>query len=294
MTNFNRTETESITKFLANFVDCATKTLSHNLDKDVFKKIEFYINSCSEINSLNSLMENNLIYKIYYSKGDLLSTIIVLIPEELAANISDVLMGGSGEGAYNGSLSELEINAIKDLAKKIFGEMERFYKNLYTNDFGFSNDPLILTKEKPQYENEFSSNEFDFLIDQTLKINEEKEYKISTLFKTDDLRKSLIGMDVFNSESWEKTNIHNAINFNQLSDVKIDITAELGRAKIPVKNALEMVRGSIVKLDTINDSDIKVFANNIEVARAQVVAIGESFALRITKIITPEDRMKLL
>ena len=263
------------------------------MDKDVYKKIEFSIKSCVEVNSLELLKEEGrMMYKLDYSKGGFLGTLGALLPEEFIASLSDVLTGGTGEDAYGGSLSELEINSIKDLLKKVFVEIENSFKNIYTNDFGFSTEPLILLKEMPNYENEFSADEFDFLVDMELVVNGEKEYVISLLLNTVELRNPLNSLNVF--QGGEKKNQPTNINIQHLSDIEIDITAELGCAKIPVKHALELVRGSLVKLETVNDSDIKVFANNVEVARAQVVVVGENFGLRITKIISPEERAKLV
>ena len=294
MTNFNKNETDAIEKFLQNFVNSALKTLSRELDKDVYKKVEFSIKSCQEVNSLETLKEEGrMIYKLDYSKGGFLGTLAALLPEDFIASLSDVITGGTGDDAYSGSLSELEINSIKDLLKKVFVGIESSFKNAYTNDFGFSNEPLILLKEMPNYENEFNSNEFDFLVDMQLVVNGKNEYVVSLLLNSAELRKPLASLNVFQGGA-ERANFHTNIDINQLSDIEIDITAELGSTRIPVKYALELVRGSLVKLETLNDSDIKVYANNVEVARAQVVVVGENFGLRITKIIAPEERIKLV
>jgi len=294
MTNLNTNEMTAINSLVQNFVDSTLKTLSHNLDTEVYKKIEFFINSSSEITNLNEFKDSNILYKIDYSEGVFASKLGSLVPEELISNLSDVLMGGTGEKDYEGVLSELEINAAKDLAKKIFGDIENMFKRFYTKNFGFSNSPLLLTKEMPKYEEQFENPDFDFLIIQTLRINEEKEYTIGLLLKVIDIKRMLTSLNMLQSESTEKRNFQTNINIKQIANVEIDITAELGSARIPVKSALELVRGSLVKLDTVNNSDIKVFANNIEVARAQVVAVGDNFGLRITKIITPEERIKLI
>ena len=294
MTKFNKTETNAINNFVQNFVDSTLKTISHNLDKEVCKKIEFFINSSTEISNLNEFKGTNMLYKLDYSEGVYASKLGVVLPEELISNVSDVLMGGTGEKDYDGVLSELELNATGELAKKVFGDIENMFKRFYTKDFGFSTSPLILTKEMPQYEDEFETPDFDFLIDQTFRVNDEKEYTIALLFKTDDLKRMLTSLNLLQSDTHEINNSQTNINIKQIANVEIDITAELGSAKIPVKSALELVRGSLVKLDTVSNSDIKVFANNVEVARAQVVAVGDNFGLRITKIISPEERIKLV
>jgi len=288
MSKLNKIELEATNKFIQKFVDSTIKTLSRNLDKDVYKEIEFFINDCVEIKNLNEFKDSSILYKVDYSAGLDTCRLGVLVPEELISSISDVLMGGAGVVTYSGKLTELELNAAGDLGKKIFGDIEHTLERLYTNDFGFSTTPLILTKEMPKYGDEFENSEFDILIDQTLRVNGEKEYTIGLLVKATGLKKTLTSLEILQTETVEKINLRSSIKIDQLAEVKIDITAELGSTKIPVKSALELVRGSLVKLDTLDNSDIKVFANNIEVARAQVVAVGDNFGLKITKIIAPE------
>lgn len=82
-------------------------------------------------------------------------------------------------------------------------------------------------------------------------------------------------------------------NIHYLSDVDINIIAELGKTQVPIKYALELNEGSIIELDTLNEADIKVYANGVEFAHAQVVALEENFGLRITKIISSEQREEI-
>lgn len=294
MSNFNKTEIESIKSFLQNFVEESVKTLSQNLDEDVYKKIELFVNSCTELNNIGNFKNNNIIYRLDYTKGKYISTLGLLLPEELVTNISDVLTGGNGDKAFKGTLSEVEINAIEELAKKVFDGIEDLFKKIYTNDFGFSTEPSILTKEMPNFENEIEIHEFNFVINITLRINSQEEYPVLLLLKSQDFKKILTSLSVFQHQGESGGSFQHNIKIDQLSDVKIDITAELGCARVPIKYAMELVRDSLIQLDTISNSDIKVFANDVEVARAQVVAVGDSFGLKITKIISPEERIKLV
>lgn len=294
MTRFNKTEIEAVNKFIQNFINATLKVLAHNLDKDIYKKIDFSINSYAEVSTLDSFKENSIIYKLDYTKGEYFSRLGIAVQEKFISEISDVLMGGEGNVEFEGTLSELEVNATKDLLNKIFNEIENTFRRFYSNDFGFSTEPLFLTKEMSQFENEFNSPDFDFLINLVFKINDEREYPLALLLRAGDLKKILTTLDIFRAETPEKRNLSSNISINQLADVEIDITAELGSTRIPVKYALELVRGSLVKLDTLENSEIKVFANNIEVARAQVVVVGDNFGLRITKIISPEERAKVV
>jgi flagellar motor switch protein FliN/FliY len=83
-------------------------------------------------------------------------------------------------------------------------------------------------------------------------------------------------------------------NFNLLLDIKLKLTVELGRAELPIKRVLELTRGSIIELDKIAGEPVELYANNKLVARGEVVVIEDNFGLRITNIISPDDRIKNL
>lgn len=292
MINIKETEALSINKFLQNFTNSASKTLSVNLDNENYKSLEINILSSEPVESISAMKEENILYKSDYAVGKYESSLALVIPEELVANISDVLTGGKGE-AYKGNLSEIELNAALNLFNKIFKEIEDFFKNNYSNSLVFSTTPKLLTKGNADYDNEFNVLKFDFIVKILFKINEKKEFPIFLLLKFPDLKEMLLELKLLEAEVSSKASDSDIIDIEKISDVKIDITAELGKAQIPIKYALELVRGSIVELDTLTNSEIKVYANGIDVARAQVVAVDENFALKITKIISPEERLNI-
>lgn len=294
MAIFNNNEIEGIGKFFQGVTSSAVKILSGSLDKEVYKSFNIVVDSLNSIEGIESLKGNNVFYKLDYAKEATSSELALLIPEELISNISDVVMGGKGEDSYKGSLSELEITAATDLLKKIFKDIESTFKHKHNRDLAFNTDVSMLLKETPEYEDAFENSGFDFVIKHILRINEEKEYIINLLLKVKDLKHTMATSKIFQEGMSGKLTELDSIGIEQLSDIKIDITAELGRARVPIKYALELVRGSIIGLDTVNNSDIKVFANGIEVAQAQVVVIEDNFGLKITKIISPEERLKFI
>lgn len=295
MANINDNELEYLNKFLEKFNPAVGRVLSQNLDKEIFKKYEFITNSIESIRDVNSLKENNALYELDYVRGEDAGTFVVLIPEELIASITDVVMGGSGEGAYKDSLSEIEVNAFSELLPKIFKEIEKIYVKFYEQNLAFDADPLFLTKSNAQdYSDKFKNMGYDYVVNYTLKINKEKDYKLHLLLKTNDLKQVLQQLKGVLDGGLDKKAVVESITLEHLTEIKIDIAAELGRAKVPIKYALELVPGSMVELDTLNGEDIRVFANGIEVAKAQIVVIEDTFGLRITKIVAPEERMKYI
>jgi len=291
MINIKESETIEINKFLQNFANTAAKTLSSNLDNELYKNLNLKILSSESVDSIIDYKGEDIFFKSDFITGKYESSIALIVPEELIAYLTDIVMGGQGK-EFKGSLSEIEVNAALNLFEKNFKDIEELFKHNYSNSLVFSTTPKMLLKGSPEYDNEFSVLKFDFMVSQTLQISEDKEFPIILLLKFHDLKEMLMEMRLLNSDGPIKTFETDSIDIDKISDVKIDITAELGKTQIPIKYALELVRGSVVELDTLINSDIKVYANGIEVANAQVVAIEDSFALKITKIISPEERLK--
>ncbi len=280
-----------LNEFFQIFTESITKTLNNNLDNDVCKKIQFQFKSSSKIQDAEDLKNNKAIYKIDYATGNRQGSVVALIPEELIADIADILTGGNGQNTYKGNLSELETNSVSKILTKVFKDVESSFKYFYNQDFVFSADPQLLLKEMPEYEVNSDGVSLDFLISNILTLNKDKEYKVEFLLSEYAVENLMKDLDFSKSSSVSRKNEPSSLDINCLSDVKIHITAELGRTRVPIKYALELVRGSVIELDTQNNADIKVFANDVEFAYAQIVAVDDNFGLKITKIISPEERL---
>lgn len=90
------------------------------------------------------------------------------------------------------------------------------------------------------------------------------------------------------------SNIYGEVNqnLNLVMDVKLELTVELGRTVLPIKNVLELTRGSIIELDKIAGEPVELYANGKLIAKGEVVVIEDNFGLRVTSITSPENRIK--
>lgn len=83
-------------------------------------------------------------------------------------------------------------------------------------------------------------------------------------------------------------------NIRLLLDVKLPLTVELGRAHLPVKEILEFGSGSIVELDRAASEPVDLLVNGVLVAHGEVVVIEDRFGIRLTALISPEERIRCL
>ena len=89
----------------------------------------------------------------------------------------------------------------------------------------------------------------------------------------------------------------NAGMMNELDmilDIPVQITVELGRTKITIKNLLQLAHGSVVELDAMAGEPMDVMVNGTLIAQGEVVVVNDKFGIRLTDIITPSERMRKL
>lgn len=80
-------------------------------------------------------------------------------------------------------------------------------------------------------------------------------------------------------------------NITIIRDVPLEVTVELGRTRKPIKEILEFNPGTIIELDKLAGEPIDILVNGKFIARGEVVVIDENFGVRVTDIISTEDRI---
>ena len=89
-----------------------------------------------------------------------------------------------------------------------------------------------------------------------------------------------------------KTDTHNDLDF--ILDIPVQLTVELGRTKIAIKNLLQLAKGSVVELDGMAGEPMDVLVNGCLIAQGEVVVVNDKFGIRLTDIITPSERIRKL
>ena len=77
-------------------------------------------------------------------------------------------------------------------------------------------------------------------------------------------------------------------------DIPGQLTVELGRTKISIRNLLQLAQGSVVELDGLAGEPMDVLVNGSLIAQGEVVVVNDKFGIRLTDIITPSERMRKL
>ena len=88
------------------------------------------------------------------------------------------------------------------------------------------------------------------------------------------------------------SSFHNDIGM--ILDIPVQLTVELGRTKVPIKNLLQLAQGSVVELDGLAGEPMDVLVNGYLIAQGEVVVVNDKFGIRLTDIITPSERIRKL
>jgi len=77
-------------------------------------------------------------------------------------------------------------------------------------------------------------------------------------------------------------------------DIPVTISMEVGRAKISIRNLLQLNQGSVVELDRIAGEPLDVLVNGTLIAHGEVVVVNDKFGIRLTDVISQIERIKKL
>ena len=77
-----------------------------------------------------------------------------------------------------------------------------------------------------------------------------------------------------------------------LMDVALQVSVEVGRARMTINDLLQMGPGSVVELEKLAGEPLDIFINGKAVARGEAVIVNEKFGVRLTDIISPEERVE--
>jgi len=78
-----------------------------------------------------------------------------------------------------------------------------------------------------------------------------------------------------------------AASLDMLMDVILQLTVELGRTELTVRQVLDLQKGSVVELDRIAGDAVDVFVNDHLIAKGEVVVVDDKFGVRITELVSP-------
>jgi len=97
----------------------------------------------------------------------------------------------------------------------------------------------------------------------------------------------------FSSSSHRENSANDTRNdIDMILDIPVQLTVELGRTKLAIKNLLQLAQGSVVELDGLAGEPMDVLVNGCLIAQGEVVVVNDKFGIRLTDIVTPSERIR--
>jgi len=90
----------------------------------------------------------------------------------------------------------------------------------------------------------------------------------------------------------QKSKIYPELEF--ILDIPLEISAEIGRTKMLIRDLLKLNQGSIIELEKFAGEPVEIYVNGRLMAKGEVVVVNDKFGVRITEIISAQERVKKL
>lgn len=101
-----------------------------------------------------------------------------------------------------------------------------------------------------------------------------------------------VDMQEFGGDAQASQGAPRDINF--ILDVPLEMTVVIGSTKILIQELLQLGQGSVIALDKLAGEPMEVFVNHKLIGRGEVVVVNEKFGIRLTDILTPNERVRQL
>jgi len=94
------------------------------------------------------------------------------------------------------------------------------------------------------------------------------------------------------TSSMDDTQVEEGVDLELLQKMPLTMTLEVGRAKMTINELLSLGQGSVLELHRLVGESLDLFANGKLIAQGEVIIVNEKFGAKLTKIISPEERIK--
>jgi len=117
-------------------------------------------------------------------------------------------------------------------------------------------------------------------------LNEQAEAEASDASATDTA--SFDALEASRGDTSEK------VDLDVLLDIPVTLQLEIGRAKVSIRNLLSYTQGSVIEMDRLAGEPLDLLVNGTLIAHGEVVVINDKFGVRLTDVISPQERIKKL
>jgi len=234
--------------------------------------------------------------------GDVEASTMVALPPNLAASLSDLMMGEE-ETTDREDVSEDDLDATKEIISTIFGTISNILSSqseipnlsFSIDDIEFINseDEVALDKFSKMYVYKFAMGTISSLL--MFIIDEKLDNKLSGN-SADSLDNDLTSIAPENGSGMSDVQLNSEEmgNISLIMDVKLPIRVRIGKKKMLLKDVLNMDIGSVIELNQLANDPLDILVDNHVIAQGEVVIVDGNFGIQITSIGSKRERLTQL
>ena len=257
-----------------------------------------------ELSIISNIVPPIVLVKIKVS-GDVEAEVMVALPPNLAASLSDMMMGE--EASEREDVNDDDIDATKEIISNIFGAIANSLstqKELPVLSFSIENiefigdDEVSLEAFSRMYVYKFSLESLDsllmFIIDEKLKnILFASDMPEIAEVQTDDTSATPMHIPSACQEDVVLSN-EEMKNIALIMDVKLPVRVRIGKKRMLLKDVLNMDIGSVIELNQLANDPLDILVDNHVIAQGEVVIVDGNFGIQVTTIGTKKERLTQL
>ena len=256
-----------------------------------------------ELSIISNIVPPIVLTKIKVS-GDVEADIMVAFPPNMAASLSDMMMGE--EASDREDITDDDLDAAKEIVSNIFGAIATSLsgqKELPVLSFTIDSiesltgdDEVSLESFSKMYVYKFSlagiSSMLMFIIDEkllhSLSPSQGDTQSISPVIEKEESRSGNCEDESIKLSEEEMKNI------SLIMDVKLPVRVRIGKKRMLLKDVLNMDIGSVIELNQLANDPLEILVDNHIIAQGEVVIVDGNFGIQITTIGTKKERLKQL
>jgi flagellar motor switch protein FliN/FliY len=256
-----------------------------------------------ELSIISNIVPPIVLVKIKVS-GDVDADVMVALPPNLAAALSDMMMGE--EPSDRDDLNDDDIDAAKEIVSNIFGAISNSLsaqKELPVLSFSVENIELIQDNDEVSLEAFSRMYVYKFALDSvnSLLMFIIDENLFSALYATDaDNSTQESNSDESFAQSSDCSDAAVSLSSEEMKnialimDVKLPVRVRIGKKRMLLKDVLNMDIGSVIELNQLANDPLEILVDNHVIAQGEVVIVDGNFGVQITTIGTKKERLNQL
>lgn len=211
--------------------------------------------------------------------------------KDATAVIGDLLNMGDGKSEFS---QELHLEPMRDLYKEVIAAFSSQIGQEVGTSFGFDDVKNVIMDLTP---NDFSGGTWTF---SEYELDVEGPRKFAVIV-SNEFWDSIYPRTAASSVQETESDIHEdpRMDYNAtlqseiglVMDIELPIAIELGRTNMLIRDIVKLSPGSVVELNKLSGEPVDLYVNHKRFARGEVVVIDENFAVRLTELSTPEERL---